>query len=215
MGERKILVYGASGHGKVVIDILLELGVPGVLGFVDDGRDRQGRTVAGFPVLGDGEWLRAEAARAPLAVALGIGDNRARQRVAERCVGLGAALVTAIHPRAMVSRLASVGDGAVVMAGAVVNPDAAVGRGVIVNTGAVIEHDVSLGDFSHVSPGAALGGAAKVGALSHIGLGASVLPGVAIGARVVVGAGATVTRDLEDAVVAVGVPARVIRRLDG
>ena len=215
MGERKILVYGASGHGKVVVDILLELGVPGLLGFVDDGRDRHGRAVVGFPVLGDGEWLRAEAARASIAVALGIGDNRVRQRVAERCVALGAALVTAIHPRAVVSRFASIGDGAVVMAGAVVNPGAAVGRGVIVNTGAVIEHDVTLGDFSHVSPGAALGGAASVGALSHVGLGASVLPGVAIGARVVVGAGATVTRDLEDAVVAVGVPARVIRRLEG
>ena len=215
MGERKILVYGASGHGKVVIDILTELGLPGLLGFVDDGRDRQGRTVVGFPVLGDEEWLRAEAARAALAVALGIGDNLVRQRVADRCVELGAALVTAVHPRAVVSRLASIGEGAAIMAGAVVNPDAAIGRGVIVNTGAVIEHDVTLGAFCHVSPGATLGGAASVGALSHVGLGASVLPGVKIGARVVVGAGATVTRDLEDAVVAVGVPARVIRRLDG
>jgi sugar O-acyltransferase (sialic acid O-acetyltransferase NeuD family) len=215
MGEPRILVYGASGHGKVVIDILTELDVPGVLGFVDDGPDRQGRSVVGFPVLGDGAWLRAEAARAALAVALGIGDNRVRQRVADRCVELDAALVTAVHPRAVVSRLASIGEGTVVMAGAVVNPDATIGHGVIVNTGAVIEHDVTLGAFCHVSPGATLGGAASVGALSHVGLGASVLPGVKIGARVVVGAGATVTRDLEDAVVAVGVPARVIRRLDG
>ncbi len=214
MSERMILVYGASGHGKVVIDILVELGVPGVLGFVDDGRGRQGHSVVGFPVLGDEAWLRVEAARAAVAVALGIGDNAARQRVAERCVELGAALVTAIHPRAIVSRLAAIGDGAVVMAGAVVNPAATVGRGVIVNTGAIIEHDAALGDFCHVSPGATLGGAASVGALSHVGLGASVLPGVKIGARVVVGAGATVTRDLEDAVVAVGVPARVIRRLE-
>lgn len=215
MGERKILVYGASGHGKVVIDILAELGLSGVLGFVDDGRGQQGHSVVDYPVLGDGDWLRAEAARVALAVALGIGDNRVRQRVAERCIELGAALLTAVHPRAVVSRFASIGDGTAVMAGAVVNPDAAIGRGVIVNSGAVVEHDVALGDFCHVSPNAALGGGAKVGPLSHVGLGASVLPGVRIGARVVVGAGATVTRDLEDGVVAVGVPARVIRRVDG
>jgi sugar O-acyltransferase (sialic acid O-acetyltransferase NeuD family) len=213
MGERTIFVYGASGHGKVVLDILLALGLP-VAGFVDDGAARPGG-VLGLPVRGGADWLAGEAARTGVAVALGIGDNAARRRVAERCRGLGAALLTAVHPRAAVAPSARLEDGTCVMAGAVVNPDARIGAGVIVNTSAVVEHDAVLGAFAHISPNAALGGGVSVGELTHVGLGASVLPGVVIGARVVVGAGAVVTRDLEDAVVAAGVPARVIRRLDG
>ena len=213
MGERKITVYGASGHGKVVLDILLALGATGIAGFVDDDPARQGATVLGYPVVGDSEWLTREARGGGMSVALGIGNNTVRQVLAERCRRAGAALLLAVHPRAVVASSARLGDGTVVMAGAVVNPDAIVGEGAIINTCAVVEHDVVVGHFAHISPNAALGGGARVGDFSHLGLGASVLPGVRIGAHVIVGAGATVTKDLEDAIVAMGVPARVTRRL--
>jgi len=216
MGERKIIVYGASGHGKVVLDILLAAGTTDIAGFVDDGADQQGRAVLGFPVLGDGAWLADEARRAGpggIAVALGIGNNMVRHGIAENLRRAGASLLLAVHPRATMSASARVGDGTAVMAGVVINPSAIVGEGVILNTCCVVEHDVVVGHFAHISPNATLGGGVHVGDFSHVGLGASILPGVRIGAHVIIGAGATVTKDLEDAIVAVGVPARVTRRL--
>ena len=213
MGERKIIVYGASGHGKVVLDILLAADTPNVAGFVDDSPGQRGKTVLGRIVLGDGAWLDEEVRRGDVCVALGIGNNMVRHGIAEGLRRAGASLHLAVHPRATVSASARVGDGTVVMAGVVINPSAIVGEGVILNTCCVVEHDVVVGHFAHISPNATLGGGVHIGDFSHVGLGASILPGIRIGAHVIIGAGATVTRDLEDAIVAVGVPARVTRRL--
>lgn len=215
----RVYVYGASGHGKVVADILRcaaaadPTAVPAA-GFVDDRAEVQGTTLLGLPVCGDGAWLEQQAAAAPgqVGVALGIGDNRVRRRVAARCRKAGATLVTAVHPTAVVAASARVGAGSVLMAGALVNPDAQIGEGVIVNTGAVVEHDVVVGDYAHLSPNAATGGAAALGALSHLGLGAVILPMVRVGERTTVGAGSVVNRELPSDVVAYGVPARVGRK---
>ena len=207
-----VIVFGAGGHGKVVADILLAGGIE-ILGFVDDDPTRQGTTVLGKLVLGNSEWLRARAADERVSLALGIGANAARARIAGRARKWGATLLTAIHPRATVSPSARIGAGTAIMAGACVNPDATLGEGVIVNTGAIVEHDCVLGDWSHLSPRAALGGAARVGSGAHLGVGAILLPGVCVGERSVVGAGAVVVRDLLSDVVAWGVPARVGRQL--
>lgn len=205
-------MFGASGHGKVVADILLASGVGELEGFIDDAERLWGTRVLNLPVCGGSEWLRQRAVETQIGVALGIGDNRIRRLVAERCVAMGGQLMGAVHPAATVARSARLGVGTVVMAGACVNPDARVGGGVIVNTGAVVEHDVEVGDYAHLSPNAALGGGAVLGAMSHLGLGAVVLPMVKVGEQTVVGAGAVVVNDLPDQVVAFGVPARVHRQ---
>ena len=145
-------------------------------------------------------------------LALGIGDNAARERCFERLRSNGIRISTVVHPRASVSRSAQLGEGTVVMAGAVVNPDARCGHGAIVNSGAVVEHDCILGAFVHVSPNAALGGNVAIGDRSHVGLGASVIPGTRIGRDVRVGAGAAVVRDVADGQTVVGVPARPLRK---
>jgi sugar O-acyltransferase (sialic acid O-acetyltransferase NeuD family) len=211
MNVSRIFVYGAGGHGKVIADILLSNDDGHFVGFIDDHKDLKGRTVLDFPVFGDGEWLLDEARIACVAVALGVGENRARQLVAERCLAAGIELVSAIHPRAVISRAANLGAGTAVMAGAVVNPCARVGVGVIVNTGAVVDHDTVIGDFAHVSSNATMGGASQLGPLSQLGLGAVVLPGIRVGARSIVGAGGVVVRDLPNDVVGIGVPARIHR----
>ncbi len=208
---RTIVIYGSGGHAKVVADILLERGDVQLLGFLDDRPDVRG-PVLDLPILGGAAWLDDQAASGT-AVALGIGDNSGRRRVAERCVHAGFELWTAVHPSAVVARSATLGAGTTVMANAVVNPDAHVGIGAIVNTGAIVEHDCQVGDYAHLSPNASMGGAARLGSGAHLGLGAIVLPLVSGGAASVVGAGAVVIEDLGDGVVAVGVPARMIRRV--
>jgi sugar O-acyltransferase (sialic acid O-acetyltransferase NeuD family) len=207
----KVFVYGASGHGKVVADILLVAKDSRFAGFVDDRSELQLTSILGFPVRGDGKWLKEEAARMPVAVALGVGDNSARQHVAQKCLDWGVELLTLVHPAATVSASAHLGRGTVVMAQAVINPDARIDNGVIVNTGAVVEHDVQIGEYAHLSPNAAMAGTSRLGKFSHLGIGSVVIQGVSIGAYSIVGAGAVVIRDIPDGVVAFGTPARVHR----
>jgi sugar O-acyltransferase (sialic acid O-acetyltransferase NeuD family) len=202
---RPIVVFGAGGHGKVVADILLAAGER-VGGFIDE-KSPVGSHVFGLPVVGNATWLEGNRAR----VALGIGDNDARARVAELCFAAKAELVAAIHPRAVVAASATIEAGAVVMALAVVNPDAVIRQGAIVNTGAIIEHDCVVERFAHISPNATLAGGCRVGAFAHLGVGASMLPGTSVGERTVVGGGALVARDIQSDAVARGVPARVSR----
>jgi sugar O-acyltransferase (sialic acid O-acetyltransferase NeuD family) len=120
--------------------------------------------------------------------------------------------VTAIHPSAQLGHNVRIGNGSVVMAGAVINSDAHVGEFCIVNTNASLDHDCSMGDFSCLLPGATVGGDTRIGRFSVVALGARVIHGITIGEHVVVGAGATVLSDLPDQCVAVGTPARIVRK---
>lgn len=181
-----------------------------MLGFIEAGPSLAGLRVLDFPILGDDGWLASQS-RTSFAIALGIGDNEVRQRLASAYTSAGFQLRTVIHPNAVVSRWATVGEGASILAGAIVNPGASIGRGAIINTGAVVEHDAVVGDFAHVAPHSTLAGGAALGALSLLGTGASVKPSTKIGLRCIIGAGATVTEDIPDAVVAMGVPARISR----
>jgi UDP-perosamine 4-acetyltransferase len=207
-----LVIVGAGGHAKVIVD-LLRAAHPGLelIGFTD--LDARPRAVAGLPVLGDdGELERLRAEGVALAF-VALGDNRGREAVGARLAALGFRLPQAVSLRAAVSPSVRIGRGVAVMAGAVINADAAIGDLAIVNSGAVVEHDVEMGVATHVGPGCAVAGSVRVGARSLLGVGASVAPGVIIGADVVVGAGACVVRDLADGVVAMGVPARPVRNM--
>jgi sugar O-acyltransferase (sialic acid O-acetyltransferase NeuD family) len=201
----RLLIWGASGHGKVVAEVARSSGFT-ILGFLDDDSTRWGATWQGAVVLGGAAWLRSQTHAA--AVVIAIGDNRKRERVQRDVERLGVELPSPCHPAAVVSSTCRVGPGTVVCPLAVINPDAEVGRGVIINTGAVIEHDCRVADFAHVSPNATLGGGVHIGLRTHVGLGASVLPGIHIGDDAVVGAGAVVTRPVDRGAVVLGVPAR-------
>jgi sugar O-acyltransferase (sialic acid O-acetyltransferase NeuD family) len=205
--NRRVLVIGASGHGKVVADVVRAAGHE-LAGFVDDDPVRRRDGLWELPVLGWEECAALAVGPDRPAIALGIGDNRARERVFERVLSAGFEVLTVVHPSAVIAPRARLGAGAVVMALVAVNPDAEVGEGAILNTGCVVEHDCHVGRFAHLSPNSALGGAVVIGDRTHLGLGAVVLQLVKVGADVRVGAGAAVTRDVPSGLTVVGLPAK-------
>lgn len=203
-----MFVFGAGGHGRVVLAIARDLGVA-VRGFVDRDRDLPA-SVAGVPV-----FASLEAVPRGSEVVVAIGDNDARRAVAEEVAAARPDLAFArlVHPAATVMAGAAIGRGSVVMPNATVGAGAAVGEHCIVNTGAVLEHDSRLADFASLGPRAATGGRVRIGEGAFVGIGAVLKHGVAIGAGTVVGAASYVHRDVpETRVVVFGAPARVVRR---
>jgi UDP-perosamine 4-acetyltransferase len=169
------------------------------------------------PVLGGDELLGRQYDEGVVHAFIGLGssaDTRPRQRLYEFARLQRCKLVTAVHPSAVVSPSARLGEGAAVLPGAVVNAGAQTGENVIVNSGAIVEHDCLLGAHVHVASGVTLASGVEVGDGVHVGAGATVIQGRRIGAGSVVGAGAVVVDDVEPGVVVVGVPARVLRRVE-
>lgn len=213
----RVIVWGAGGHGRVVADVVEAAGHL-VVAFADrspSGVDRVG-SLRDREIMDERDLVAGiEKRRLPLdatAVALGIGDNAHRERAMARLLEGKTAAPAFVHPKATVSRSATLGRGTVVMPNAVVNADARTGMAVIINTGAIIEHDCEIDDAVHVSPSGTLAGAARVGRRSWIGAGSVVLQQVSVGSDVIVGAGAVVTHDVADGETVVGVPARAVQR---
>lgn len=203
--SKEIVIIGASGHGKVIADIVASSGNI-VKGFLDDDNDIQENEIIGFPVLGKiADYVNYKECEFVIA----IGNPSVRKSIAE---SLDVKWHTAIHPRAVVSKLdTTIGEGTVIMANAVVNPSAKIGKHCIINTGAIVEHDNVLCDFVHLSPNATLAGSVTVGECTHIGAGASTKQVLSITNNCVIGAGASVVKDITESGTYVGVPARKIK----
>lgn len=206
----KVVVVGAGGHARSVLDAL-QGGEHVAVALTDPRPELHGQDLDGVPIVGGDEQLMVLRQQGVEGAVLGVGgvlDQRPRAQLLELAGGLGFALPVIVHPAASVSRRAAIGEGSVVLAGAVVGPGAALGRGVIVNTGAIVEHDCRIGDHVHAASGAVIGGGVTVGALTHVGLGAAVIHGVTIGESVLVAAGAVVVGDVRGGQTVLGVPAR-------
>lgn len=196
-------LFGASGHGKVIKDILHANGVK-VQAFVDDNPNVN--ECGGRPVLHDATGL------SPIIVSIGV--NRIRKIVVERLEANHNAIefATAIHPFAIVSPSAKIGAGTVVMAGAVINADAVIGKHCIVNTGATVDHECVIEDYCHIAPGVNISGCTTVGEGTWIGVGSSVIQCLSIGENCMIGAGSVVVKDVPDNVVAFGNPCKVVKK---
>lgn len=202
---KKLLILGAGGQGKVVLDLALTCEEWDEISFLDGGKI--GEEVLGYPVIGDlleYEVLREEYTHAIVAV----GNNELRLKLIEALLEIGYKVPIFIHPSAVVSQFSSIGLGTIVMPQAVINVSVQIGKGCIVNTGVIIEHDCQIGNGVHLSPSATLGGTVSVGDKSWICLGAKVINNIAIGSHVTVGAGAVVIEDIEDETLVIGIPAK-------
>ena len=203
-----VIIIGASGHGKVIADIVLKSG-DRLVGFLDDDPSL-GSEAFGHPILGKIEDMCKFSGGARFII--GIGDNRIRKQIAEECSeGNDVIWHTAVHPAAVTAADAIIREGAAVMANAAINPSAKIGRHCIINTGAVIEHDNDISDYVHISPNASVGGAVSIGECTHIGIGATVKNNISIASGCLVGAGAVVVKDILEKGTYAGVPARKLR----
>jgi UDP-perosamine 4-acetyltransferase len=209
----KVVGIGASGHARVIMDILFMVPHIQIVGLVDLLDPVIERMVDGERVLGSEALLPElleQGVRSAFIGIGGVGDNRPRAKAFYRALGLGFDVISAIHRRAIVARTASLGRGVSIMAGAVVNPGAIIGDNVILNSNCTVDYGSVIGDHVHIAPGATLSGEVQVGQLSHIGTGASVRQGIRIGERAVIGAGSVVVSDIPDGALVVGVPARSV-----
>ncbi len=214
----RCVVFGAGGHGAVVVDALLESGLGVVVGILDPNSELWGRDILGVFVVGGDDRLEDMVKSGANAFVVGVGsignvDSRRRLFTLGQSAGLRP--LSVLHPSAFVSNYAKIGEGVVIGPNAVVHTLAAVGANAIVNSAAVVEHDCRIGAHAHIATGAKLAGGVRVGDGAHIGAGAVIREGVEIGANALVGIGAAVIDDVAANDVVGGVPAVPLRHHQG
>ena len=195
----RLIIIGASGHGKVVADIAVKNGYKEIA-FLDD--NEKVKECAGFPVIGK-TGLAGELKGDKI---VAIGNATVRERIQATID-----TVTLVHPDAVIGRRVKLGKGTVVMAGAIINSDTEIGDGCIINTASSVDHDCTVDSYAHIAVGAHLCGTVHVGKRSWIGAGATISNNVNICDNCVIGAGAVVVRDISEEGTYVGVPAKRIK----
>jgi sugar O-acyltransferase (sialic acid O-acetyltransferase NeuD family) len=210
----KVVIIGAGGHAREVLDILLACRANGCeiepLGFIDENPDKHGQTLNGFPVLGDFRWFNGVDC-GDIEVICAVGTPEICRKLVRQAQAIGLRFTNAISPQACISPHARIGQGVMIFPNVIVNTGAIIGNHVILNVAVTVSHDTVVGDFCNLNPGVHLAGNVTVGEGCYIGMGANVIQGVTIGPWSIVGAGAVVIRDIPPHVTAVGVPARVIK----
>ncbi|WP_246034010.1 acetyltransferase [Flavobacterium sangjuense] len=199
--ENSITLYGASGHGKVIIDILNAVGVK-IKSVIDD--NPKSESILGIPVAKTSEYDMSSLGE----TIISIGNNKVRKKLS---ISLSANFAKAVHPSAVISPNSSIGEGTVVMARVAINPDVTIGKHCIINTNATVEHDALIADFVHICPGVSLAGDVTIGEGTQVGIGAAVIQGISIGKWVTIGAGAVILNDIPDYAVVVGNPGKIIK----
>ena len=204
MSQRKLIIIGAGGHGKVVADIARKTGYRNIF-FADD---HESGTCVGYPIVTTSEKIeKYNDGETDFVIA--VGNNQVRKTIAEK---YDVNWISLIHPAAQIGINVKIGGGTVIMAGAVVNSCATIGKHCIINTCAVVEHDNVLEDYVHISPNATLGGTVHIGECTHIGLSASVKNNINICENCIIGVGAVVVKNIINEGIYIGVPARILKR---
>ena len=204
---KNVVLIGAGGHAKVVIEILQSTKY--VVSYCIGDTDAVDECL-GVPVLKGDHWLQKLYDSGYYRAFIGIGSNQLRLKLADLVQNIGYELVRAVSSSAIISPTAIIGSGVAVMSGVVINADAEINDLSIINTSAVIDHDCIIGKGVHVAPQSALAGKVSVGEGSFLGIGCRILPGISIGEWSVIGAGAVVTENISSNVTAVGVPAKAL-----
>lgn len=204
---KDIFVYGTGGHARVLADLIKNCSDYKLSGFITQEEAPSG-LLLGVPLISEKSFQIVDG----MALALGIGDNAARAEVYNKIKALNsnAFFPSLIHSSALIASNVKIEEGAVCMAGTIVQSGSHLGIQCLVNTGAQIDHDAKIGNFSSIGPKAALGGNVHIGDYSSIGLGALIKHGIHIGNDCVVGMGSVVLKDLVHNALAFGNPCKIV-----
>jgi sugar O-acyltransferase (sialic acid O-acetyltransferase NeuD family) len=211
MNRIPLLIFGASGHARVILDMAERCDQFNILGLLDSFKP-VGEKLMGYPVLGNESMLPYLAASHPgLHIHIAIGDNDVRERIAHHLTNLCPEIRFAIiiDPSAILSRAAQIGQGTCIMPGAIINAQAIIGNHCIINSRAVLEHDGKMGDFSSLGPGAVAAGGASIGHAAAVLTGGVIKHGISLGDHAVARTGAVVASHTEPSTVLEGNPATI------
>ena len=211
---KDLVVYGTGGLGRQVVQLVSDINADHeiwrVLGYLDDAPEKAGTLIAGLPVHGSAAWLLSFP---DVHVALAIGNPVSRRRTQLRLEALShKRWATVVHPSAIVGSRCRIGDGTLICAGTVIDPDVHLGDFTLVNSLCCVSHDCRIGEFATLAPGVRLAGRVQVGQGCELGIGSMAIQSLSIGEWSIIGAGAVLIDDLDPNVTAVGVPAKIIKR---
>lgn len=195
-------LFGASGHCKVIIDIIKKNNLFAIKTIIDDNPKLD--AIFGIAVIKTANFKFSLNDN----LFISIGNNSIRKKVSEK---YKLNYPTLIHPKAIIGYCVNIDSGSAVMAGAIINPNVEIGKHCIINTGAVVDHDCYLENFVHISPNVSLAGGVCIKEGTHIGIGATVIQGIKIGKWATIGAGAVIINDIPDYAVVVGNPGKIIK----
>ncbi|HDW8007011.1 TPA: acetyltransferase [Bacillus cereus] len=204
--KEKLLIIGASGHGRVIADIALKMNKWQSVAFLDDN-ENVGSSM-GIQIIDKSASISKYIDDYDFFV--GIGNNVIREKIQRQLEAEEASIPVLVHPSAIIGEQVYLEAGTVVMAGAVINCCTKIGKGCIINTASTVDHDNVIEDYVHVSPGAHLAGTVKVGRGTWLGAGSVVSNNINITHSCKIGAGAVVIRDITESRTYVGVPVRRI-----
>ncbi|AKL93656.1 acetyltransferase EpsM [Clostridium aceticum] len=204
----KLIIIGASGHGKVVADIAIKMNKWQSISFLDD--DEAIKTSMGLEVIG--KTADAFTYKDETDFLVAIGNNAVREKIQEKLEEEGMSVVSLIHPSAIIGTDIEIGIGTAVMAGVVINSFTKIGNGCIINTSSSLDHDNVIEDYVHISPGVRTAGSVGIGRGSWLGIGSVVSNNVNICSDCKIGAGAVVVKDITEPGTYVGVPVRRVDR---
>lgn len=207
--EKPVIIIGNGGHAKVLTEILL-LNKQTIIGFTTP---QQEKNLFQLPYLGDDDCIFNYAPSDVLLVnGLGsITNTNIRKQLYNQFSSVGYTFPQVIHPRAIVSSYASLGEGVQVMAGAIIQPFTKIADNTIVNTKTSIDHDCIIGSHCHIAPGSVLSGEVEIGDSTHIGTGSTIIQGIKIGEYVLVGAGSLVLKNVPNHTTVYGIPAKEVK----
>ena len=198
---KSLLLIGGGGHCHSCIDVIEATEIYQIKGLVQPKLSSE--LILGYPIIGSDDDLPKllKDVKSALITVGQIKNSEIRIRLFDLLKQLGAELPVIISPRAYCSKHAVLGEGLIVMHGAIITASACIGNNCIVNSQALVEHDVEIDDHCHISTGARVNGNVTIGKGSFIGSGAIVREGIKVGENVIIGAGQVVTQDVPNGTV--------------